>query len=102
MSTSPTAAPSAIHLVETLDLLAAAGLARDLRDSRGNEVRIDASQVLHLGAQCLQVLLSAAQTWREDKIAMTISDESPGFLECLQLFGVSLAELSSMEAGTCH
>jgi len=102
MSNPPERALRALHLVETLDLLAAADLARDFLDNRGAEVRIDASQVQHIGAQCLQVLLSAAQTWRADKVAMTVCNESPGFLECIQFFGVSPAAFSSLEADTCR
>jgi chemotaxis protein CheX len=51
-------------------------------------VVIDASQVQYLGAQCLQVLLSAASTWRTERASLRIADRSPGFARGLELLGI--------------
>ena len=79
---------SALQLPETLDLLAAKPLAAALIERRGASIAIDASQVQRLGAQCAQVLLSAASTWKADGHSLAIANRSPGFVDGLQLLGI--------------
>jgi len=92
------AAAKKLALGETLDLPAAIPLAAKILKLRGKVLRIDASNVAHLGGQCLQVLLSAAQTWRADDVALTLRDPSPEFLQNLALFGIAQDALSTGEA----
>ncbi len=61
---TPNLAP--FSLAASLDLRAAPDLAASLLMRRGNDVLLDGSAVRHLGGQCLQVLLSAQQTWAAD------------------------------------
>jgi chemotaxis protein CheX len=88
MTHETAALPQSTRLPETLNLSAAAPLARALLEQRGRDVVIDASQVQHLGAQCLQVLLSAASTWRAEKASLRIADRSAGFARGLEVFGI--------------
>uniref|UniRef100_UPI003783CF50 STAS domain-containing protein n=1 Tax=Methylocella sp. TaxID=1978226 RepID=UPI003783CF50 len=62
----PGAEAQIVELAATLDLKAAAPLAAELCSIRGADVLIDGAHVERLGGQCLQVLMSAAATWRAD------------------------------------
>ena len=79
---------AALQLPEALDLLAAAPLAKSLIERRGASIAIDASSVQRVGAQCVQVLLSAASAWTADGHSLAIVNRSPGFVEGLQLLGI--------------
>ncbi len=80
-----------ITLPETLDLAAATGFAKSLLAMRGADVTVDASQVRHLGGQCAQVLVSAAQTWRHDQADLQIVEGSSEFLAAVRLLGLTSA-----------
>ncbi len=82
-----------LRLPETLDFAAAATLAETLLEHRSAPAVIDAGAVRQLGAQCLQVLLSAAQTWKADLVALTMVDLSPELIDQLRIFGVDPAIL---------
>jgi len=94
------AATAIVALPAILDLRAATPLANALLASRGRELIIDAAQVQRLGGQCLQVLLSAALTWRADDIPLSISKPSPDFLEGLDLLGIRSVHM--LEALSSH
>jgi chemotaxis protein CheX len=79
---------SALQLPEALDLLAATPLLKSLLERRGGSVVIDASSVQRVGAQCVQVLLSAASAWSAEGHSLAIVNRSPGFVEGLQLLGI--------------
>jgi chemotaxis protein CheX len=71
-----------------LDLPAAGRLATALLAVRGQDVELDASQVTRLGGQCLQVLLSALETWRADGCALSVVQPTTEFISGLKLLGV--------------
>ena len=71
-----------------LDLTAASELARSLLASRGFDLTIDATSVRHLGAQCGQVLVSAAKTWQADQREFRFAEASAEFHEGLRLLGL--------------
>ena len=62
------AAANSFALDEMLDLNAAGPLRTALLVRRGADLAVDASAVQHLGAQCAQVLASAALTWAADGV----------------------------------
>jgi chemotaxis protein CheX len=80
---------SALQLAETLDLVAAKPLAQSLIERRGASIVIDASSVQRVGAQCVQVLLSAASTWAADGHSLAVVNRSQGFVEGLELLGIA-------------
>jgi chemotaxis protein CheX len=80
-------APVLIELDAVLALNAAAALADRLSAARGGPLRLDASAVQRLGAQGLQVLLSAEQTWCADGAPFEIIAPSDRFLADWRLFG---------------
>ena len=75
-------------LAEVLDIKATVPLAESLLAQRGAELMIDASQVERLGAQSLQILLSAISTWQADGLSIEFIEPSEPFLQGLALFGV--------------
>ena len=85
----------ALVLPPRLDLPAAAPLAQALKERLGSDIAVDASQVTHLGALALQVLLSAAATARRRGHALritTISDRAAEQLSAMGFTPDSLAE----------
>jgi chemotaxis protein CheX len=86
-----------IELAPILDLNAASPLAGEFLSHRGEEVTVDASRVQRLGGQCLQVLLSAAMTWKADETPLAVVNPSPGFIEWLRRLGLSLADFIDQE-----
>ncbi len=84
-----------LHLEPVLDLGAAERLHAQLIDLRGRPLDIDASQVERLGGLCLQVLVSARDTWAADGHAAVLSNPSPAFQDAWALFaGPSFTDLS--------
>ncbi len=87
----PPSAPSAVlGLPEVLDLKAAAPLMQTLLERRGSPLLLDGGGVLRLGAQCLQVLLSARASWSADGREFAIIHPSEDLLSALALLGVGL------------
>ena len=79
-----------LQLGQVLDLNAAAPLLNEFLALRGRNVDVDASAVERLGAQCLQVLLSARRTWDADGRALTLVDPSTDFTATLALLGAPI------------
>jgi len=82
------ARPTAVtlQLEPVLDLGAAERLHATLMGLRGQPLDIDASQVERLGGLCLQVLISARDTWRADGHSAVIGQASTAFEEGWSLF----------------
>jgi chemotaxis protein CheX len=76
-----------IRLGQVLDLNAAGPLAHEFLAVRGAAVEVDASAVERMGAQCLQVLLSARLTWDADGAAFSVTAASEEFTSTLALLG---------------
>lgn len=91
---SPNRATSAtVALPETLDSSSAVGLKEQLLANRGSPLIVDAGQVRRTGMQAVQVLLSAAQTWRSDGQSYAVANAPDEFLETLALVGLSREHL---------
>lgn len=75
-----------LQLEPVLDLGAAERLHARLMELRGQPLDIDASQVERLGGLCLQVLISARETWRSDGQRAVIGQASSAFEEAWTLF----------------
>lgn len=82
-------------LPDNLGSSAARDLATALLTQRGQPLTLNAANVRRLGAQCTQVLLSAAATWRADGAALSIHDPSPEFQEAMRLLGLSEQALTA-------
>jgi chemotaxis protein CheX len=79
-------APVTVQLEPVLDLGAAERLHATLMGLRGQPLDIDASQVERLGGLCLQVLISARDTWRADGHSAVIGQASTAFEDGWSLF----------------
>ena len=96
--TTQAQAQQEMSLSAVLGLRAAAPLAQSLMMARGADIVLNGSEVQQLGAQCLQVLMAAAKTWRGDGRTLEIVHPSADFLDALRRFGLDLDSLSTGEA----
>jgi chemotaxis protein CheX len=83
---------ASLSLPAVLDLAQADVLKAALLPMRGQSVVIDASRVERLGGLCLQVLISAQQTWAGDGHVLTIDDVSREFADQWKAFGAASAD----------
>ena len=74
-------------LADVLDLNAAEPLKAELLALRGNALTLDASAVQRLGGLCLQVILSARQTWAADGVNLNLASVSEAWAEQWAAFG---------------
>ena len=84
-------------LAAVLDLNEASNLKANLLSLRGSPLSIDASTVERMGAQCVQVLMSAAKTWEKDGKPFLILKASDAFQTTMQLIGVKFEHLLAKE-----
>ena len=83
---------ASLSLPAVLDLAQAEALKAALLPMRGQSVVIDASRVERLGGLCLQVLISAQQTWISDGHVLKIEDVSREFADQWNAFGAASAD----------
>ncbi len=92
------AAAKKLSLVKVLDLNEATALHGKLMALRGSDIAVDASSVERAGALCVQVLMSAAKSWEEEKRSFTFSKMSDALEKTLQLIGVNYDHLLAKES----
>jgi len=83
------AEPALIRLESSLDLKSAGPLLTSLRDVRGQDVALEASEVRRVGGQCLQVLIAARAAWTSDGRVIEFRDPTPAFIDGVALMGAS-------------
>ena len=72
-----------------------------LRALKGQDVDLDASDVVSVSTPCLQILLAAGRDWRRDHHRLRITDPSTDFLIALEHLGIDPDALQSQENATC-
>jgi chemotaxis protein CheX len=82
-----------ITLDPVLDLKATTPLAESFLTYRGTDLAVDAGQVERLGAQSLQVILSAIATWQADGHTIEFKQPSDAFVDGLHLFGFDAEQI---------
>jgi len=87
-----------LSLGKVLDLNEASALHTKLMALRGSNLAIDASSVERVGALCIQVLMSAAKSWEEDKHSFRFSKVSDALTKTMQLVGVNYDHLLAKES----
>jgi chemotaxis protein CheX len=97
-STTGQASLYEINLPASLDLRAAAPLATALLSARGGGMRLDGSQVKTVGAQCLQVIVSARQTWERDGLPLTIANPTEELLAAFADTGLDIDSIVESES----
>lgn len=88
-------ASATITLPDELDIRAATPLAAKLAAARGTDLTLDLSQVERVGAQCLQLLLSAAATWDADGAELALKEPSPAFTDAVAIAGLDLSHFAT-------
>lgn len=86
--------PDALVLAPKLDLAAASGLMTTLREHTEAEVILDMSEVKHLGALCLQVILSAASTANSENRKILIENVSDRVVDQMRVMGMTPEAIS--------
>ncbi len=79
-------------LPEIIDVTAVGPLHKELCGMRGDDIQLDASNVQRVGGLGLQVLLSAAATWRGDGHRLAAINPSQAFTETVRLSGANLGD----------
>ena len=77
-------------LSPVLDLRAAAPLAAAILTAHGNQLVLDGSNVEKVGAQCLQIIVSARKTWERDGLSLSIANPSRELEEAFAIAGLSI------------
>lgn len=96
--TGKSGAAKKLSLEKVLDLNEASALHGKLMALRGGDVSVDASSVERAGALCVQVLMSAAKSWEEEKHSFTFSKMSDALARTMQLIGVNYDHLLAKES----
>jgi chemotaxis protein CheX len=78
-----------IVLAPRLDITAASDLLTTLRGRTEAEVVVDLKEVKHLGALCLQVLLSAAKSLTAEERKIKIINTSDRVLDQMRVMGMT-------------
>lgn len=95
LANTPNSAQTAeIVLSKKLDTAAATDLFEALRPAGGCDVRIDAAQVEHLGAQCLQMLLLFSRSVRGSGASVSISRLSGEFKKSVRDLGFKISDVT--------
>ena len=94
------AATKTLSLDSVLDLNAAGSLHSKLMALRGSDLAIDATGVERVGTLCIQVLISAAKTWEEEKQSLTFSGMSEALMKTMQLSGVNYDHMLAKEGNS--
>lgn len=89
---------TALALPPVLDITAAGPLASEFLRVRGKDVSVDASKVERVGAQCIQVLLSAVATWTLDGMEFDLANPSDALVEGLDIAGLEPANFIARNA----
>lgn len=77
-----------LFLILPVRLVDAAALAESLRSRRGKASELRLGQVEQVGTAALQVLLSAAATWRKDGHGLRVAEQSSAFDNALATLGI--------------
>lgn len=81
-----------LKLPAVLDIQQAEPLRAELLTMRGAPATLDGSAVERLGGLCLQVLLSAQQTWARDGHSLILDRVSEDFANQWNAFGAAAIE----------
>ena len=78
-----------VVLPATMTSRYASDLVGNLQAMRGRPIALDASSVQQIGSLCLQVLISARNTWRADGQAFRVMCASEEMAKQWKLFGMA-------------
>ncbi|WP_421855136.1 STAS domain-containing protein [Oricola sp.] len=87
-----------LTLPEALPGEDAGNIADVILNVRNKPLSIDAGKVERVDTPCIQVLMSAANLWREDGEVLHFSEKSGTFGESISTLGLTLADLEAGDA----
>lgn len=85
---------TSFQLPERFDSAAAADVLDGFKSRRGSALIVDASSVRRVGAQAMQILISATRTWQADGHTLTLENPSAELIDAATLLGLSNSDLS--------
>lgn len=85
-----TAEPALLVLQPHLALNETTELFEALSAQLHQPVTLDASQVEHAGALCLQLIKTAQKTWESNGLGFNIASPSEAFTECSSYVGLTI------------
>ncbi len=88
------AVSTAFQLPERFDSAAASDVLDGFKSRRGSALIVDASGVRRVGAQAMQILISATRTWQADGHTLTLENPSAELIDAAALLGLSNSDLS--------
>lgn len=91
---------TSLPLPERIDMATAADLQTALMGHAGADLTLEAAGTRQISTPAIQVLISAATTWRANGNVLTIEDPSPQMVEQLAFGGLTLDHISSPEPET--
>jgi len=86
-----------ISLPEKLGANQLSSLFDEISAARGKSLVLDASSVRYIGAQGMQILLSAVKTWKRDGVPLRLTGTTEELREIVSVLGVSSSELAMEE-----
>ncbi len=84
----PVTSSRTLRLPARMNYAAADELSEAFEHLRDSPIEVDASEVTHLGAIGLQVLMAARTQWQLDGVLFRLTGSSPAFTDSLRLLGV--------------
>jgi len=98
--TEPTAGYCEITLEPKLASIAAPGLYAQLAEHRQDTLVLNASRVEQIGVLCMQILVSACQTWRSEGKDFEIVEPSDVFRKSTETVGLPLSLVGAETCGS--
>ena len=98
--TEPAAGYCEITLEPKLASIAAPGLYAQLSAHRADTLVLNASKVEQIGVLCMQILVAACQTWRDEGKDFEIVEPSEVFCKSTETVGLPLSLLGAEEIGS--
>ena len=86
-----------IVLPEKLDASQLTQLFEQVSALRGKPLVLDAGSLRYVGAQGIQILLSAAKTWKRDGVALRLTSATEEFREIVSVLGIDSSDLATEE-----
>lgn len=83
-----------VNLPKILDLVESSSLLEDFMKVKSSSVSINAENVTRVGAQCMQILISAQKNWKENDLDFILNNPSEEFLETMLMIGISQDDLT--------
>lgn len=86
-----------IVLPEKLDAAQLSRLFEEISGARGKPLVLDAGALRYVGAQGVQILLSAVKTWKRDGVSLRMTNATKEFSEIVSILGVESSDLAIEE-----